>query len=49
MLSTDADDLPQRTCMLYSVVVITPDSESGNPGSNPGTAMELIVLAQTTD
>ena len=24
--------------LLYSVVVITPDSESGDPGSNPGTA-----------
>lgn len=25
--------------MRYSVVVSTPDFESGNPGSNPGTAM----------
>ena len=25
--------------LRYSVVVSTPDSESGNPGSNPGTAM----------
>ena len=24
--------------LRYSVVVSTPDSESGNPGSNPGTA-----------
>ena len=29
--------------MLYSVVVSTSDSESGNPGSNPGTA--IIVFA----
>ena len=27
--------------MRYSVVVSTPDSESGNPGSNPGTASHL--------
>jgi len=26
------------TQLRYSVVVSTPDSESGNPGSNPGTA-----------
>ena len=31
---------PALTCLRYSVVVSTPDFESGNPGSNPGTAMK---------
>ena len=29
--------------LLYSVVVITPDSESGDPGSNPGTANVRLI------
>ncbi len=39
--------------LRYSVVVSTPDSESGNPGSNPGTAIlfccSAILPCRVTD
>ena len=34
-------DLHRLRALRYSVVVSTPDFESGNPGSNPGTAIHI--------
>jgi len=34
--------------LRYSVVVSTPDSESGNPGSNPGTANHFVGRSKCT-
>ena len=39
-MTSESSDSHRLRALRYSVVVSTPDFESGNPGSNPGTAIQ---------